>query len=178
MTTAAVIEATYSKIHEAQEFFEHLCHYWKVPFWQIFSHSGHIDLREQIKEILVRWQKTGVCTVLLVLAHTFFQTSMRSLNSLFNMPFPFPPSQSLRAHACVCVSVHSLPHPILRKVKLAKTTPASTFTFANMQNNAWKNELHCWVYVCWGGKQCQENKGEIEKVLRCFWSNKNHHVPM
>lgn len=32
-----------SKIHEAQEFFEHLCHYWKVPFWQILPHGGHID---------------------------------------------------------------------------------------------------------------------------------------
>lgn len=145
MTTAAVIEATYSKIHEAQEFFEHFCHYWKVPFWQIFSHSGHIDLRKQIKEMLVRWQKTGVCTVLLVLAHTFFQTSMRSWTPCLTCHFLFHPPK-----LCVCVCP-SIPYPI----------PSSGKTG--------KNYTCIHIYFCKYAEQCLKEQTALLSLCVLGW---------
>lgn len=38
---------THSEVHEVQELLQHLCHDGEVSFWQVFSHSSHIDLMER-----------------------------------------------------------------------------------------------------------------------------------
>lgn len=70
------MRVTCRKVHEAQELFEHLCHYGEVPFWQIFPHGGHVDLRRDPGHLAqladMRWHlvwQCGLGTLLAASAH-------------------------------------------------------------------------------------------------------------